>query len=166
MAQGQPSQDSESRQMQADQDPEETQSSGGGAPPPLAGQQRTHPPDGIAGTIMHGMPGSGSRSGPRPLQEPGYDVHAHAQGGLADFGRILVHLGILPSVSQIAFMAIEYHGPALFGDPVRGGALAVVLVHLGQPARKSVMRAVHRMPGRKRGKRMVRKQGFHFAPEG
>jgi hypothetical protein len=60
----------------------------------------------------------------------GKEIHAHPERGLPLFGRIVVHFGILPPVTQIALIRVVDRQASIQEDPEPLSRLSVMDVDL------------------------------------
>src|SRR5207302_677845 len=108
---------------------------------------------------------------PRPVPSPGgahgvrVEIHAHAQRGLMQFGRVVVDLGVLPPVAQVRLIGIVYDQTVTQknAEPLR--RQAVVLVDLGDALRERIGYVIDRVCQRNFNERVVGKHARDLASE-
>ena len=89
------------------------------------------------------------------------EVGAHAQCRFTHLLRVAVHLVILPTVAEVAFVVVETDQPALHEQPKPTGGQVVVLVDFGQALGKVKLLVINRMVKRHFNPLQIRKHLGH-----
>src|SRR4029453_2346867 len=94
------------------------------------------------------------------------DVETHAQRLFALFGRIVMNVFILETITEVGVVRIEYNQPSLVNNPVALRGAAIVLMNLRQSAREFVKAMKNRMRIRDFDERCLGKDAPNLATEG